>query len=295
MDYILKKIVPWEIKYGQIMFSGEKNIKARHIFGKFFGKSFNLETYNGIFKDVHFNEKSSDLNVRLPCSQFFKNLSPSDEFYVCAKNDETIMVSKTEPHTNNNQTNNLSKKFTELELLEIIAKLTKENQQLRETNTELFIYKERIDKYENLQKIFDDEKFMEDWLERNIHKAIADLDVIDRQLTINWPDLKASRMDLLCLDRTTRELVIVENKVKGNKKTIDTQYLKYRAWAGQNIDKINEKYKDKNLKATENFKFVIITDTIDDSFESMCRYQKIPLILIDGGVIFEEIVPYNDN
>jgi hypothetical protein len=145
-----------------------------------------------------------------------------------------------------------------------------------------------------LQKIFDDEKFMEDWLERNIHKAIADLDVIDRQLTITRPDLKANRMDLLCLDRTTRKLVIVENKVKGNKKTIDTQYLKYRAWAGQNIDKINDKYKNHNLKATEIFKFVIITDTIDDSFESMCRYEKIPLILIDGGVIFEEIVSYNN-
>jgi hypothetical protein len=295
MDYILKKIAPWEIKYGQIMFSGERNIKARNIFNKFFGETFNLETYNGIFKDVHFNEKSSDSNMRLPCSQFFKNLSPNDEFYIYVKNDETIAISKTEPHTNNNQINNLSKNFTELELLEIIAKLTKEIQQLRETNAELFIYKERIDKYENLQKIFDDEKFMEDWLERNIHKAIADLDVIDRQLTITWPDLKANRMDLLCLDRTTRELVIVENKVKGNKKTIDTQYLKYRAWAGQNLDKINDKYKDQNLKATENFKFVIITDTIDDSFESMCRYQKIPLILIDGGVIFEEIVPYNDD
>ena len=27
-------------------------------------------------------------------------------------------------------------------------------------------------------------------------------------------------------------------------------------------EQINEKYKDKNLKATENFKFVIITDCI---------------------------------
>jgi hypothetical protein len=60
--------VPWEIKYGQIMFSGEKNIKARNIFSRFFGKSFILETYNGLFNEVHFNEKSSDLNVRLPCS-----------------------------------------------------------------------------------------------------------------------------------------------------------------------------------------------------------------------------------
>jgi len=105
MDYILKKIAPWEIKYGQIMFSGERNIKARNIFSKFFGETFNLETYNGIFSDIHFNEKSSDSNVRLPCSQFFKNLSPNDEFYIYVKNDETIAISKTEPHTNNNQIN----------------------------------------------------------------------------------------------------------------------------------------------------------------------------------------------
>jgi hypothetical protein len=292
MEYIAKKIVSWEIKYGQIMFSGEKNILARNIFSNFFGKSFNLETYNGIFKDVHFNEKSSTSNIRLSCSYFFKHLSPNDEFFIFVKNDETVSITKTKPSDNRDHTKNNLNKFTEIELLEIIAKLTKENQQLRETNSELFEYKERIDKYESLQKIFDDEAFMEDWLERNIHKAIADLDVIDRQLTITWPDLKTNRMDLLCLDRTTKELVIVENKAKGNKKTIDTQYLKYRAWAGQNLDKINEKYKDQNLKATEHFKFVIIIDTIDDSFESMCRYEKIPLILIDGGVIFEEIVPY---
>jgi hypothetical protein len=60
------------------------------------------------------------------------------------------MISKNEPKDKTNQNQNISKKFSELELLEIIAKLTKDNQQLRETNAELFTYKERIDKYENL-------------------------------------------------------------------------------------------------------------------------------------------------
>jgi hypothetical protein len=78
------------------MLSGEKNIKARNVFNEFFGKSFNLETYNGLFKDVHFNEKSSDLSVRLSCSQFFKNRSPNDEFYIYVKDDEAITISKTE-------------------------------------------------------------------------------------------------------------------------------------------------------------------------------------------------------
>jgi len=292
MDFIEKKIAPWEIKYGQVAISGADNIKARELFKDFFGKSFELETFKGNFSDIHFNEKTSKTSLRFCCNGFFKKLNINDVIYLTIKDENTVLITDKEP--NNISKNNTSRqKLSEIELLEIIAKLTKENQQLRETNSELFEYKERLDKYENLQKIFEDEAFMEDWLERNIHKAIADLEVIDRQFTITWPDLKTNRMDLLCLDKTTRELVIVENKVKGNKKTIDTQYLKYRAWAGQNIERINEEYKNHKLKATENFKFMIITDTIDDSLENTCRYHKIPLILIDGGVIFEEIVPYN--
>ena len=49
---------------------------------------------------------------------------------------------------------------------------------------------------------------------------------------------------------------------------------------------------DTFLKATENFKFVIITDTTDIRLEAICEDNKIALILIDGGVIFEELVPY---
>ena len=136
---------------------------------------------------------------------------------------------------------------------------------------------------------------MEDWLERNIHKAIADLEIIDRQPCITWPKSRLkNRLDFFCVDKTTRELVIVENKVRGNKTTLETQYLSYKAWVTENLNNINEKYKNLNVKATDSFKFVIITDTTDDRLESICRHSKITLILIDGGVIFEEIVPYDE-
>jgi hypothetical protein len=46
------------------------------------------------------------------------------------------------------------------------------------------------------------------------------------------------------------------------------------------------------LKATDNFKFVIITDTTDERLEAICEDSKITLIFIDGGVVFEERVPY---
>ncbi|MDR2746337.1 MAG: hypothetical protein LBB77_02720 [Treponema sp.] len=124
-----------------------------------------------------------------------------------------------------------------------------------------------------------------------LYPAIAAL----RELyTIKWDDGHSNRIDLLCLDRTTRELVIVENKISGRNKTVITQYAKYKAWAKHHLDELNEKYKDKNLKATENLKVVIITDTTDGSMEITCKDENIPLIYIDGGVIFEEIVSYNN-
>ncbi|MDR1316011.1 MAG: hypothetical protein LBK13_03975 [Spirochaetales bacterium] len=86
----------------------------------------------------------------------------------------------------------------------------------------------------------------------------------------------------------------MENKIAGRDKTVITQYAKYKAWAKHHLDELNEKYKDKNLKATKNLKVVIITDKIDESLEITCKDENIPLIYIDGGVIFEEIVPYSN-
>jgi hypothetical protein len=292
--YIKKRMASWEIKYGQILLSGENNISARDIFKDYFGKIFTLDTFKGTYKNVNFLDKLSKSNVRLCCSQFVKQLKADDVIYISIENEDIIKISQNEPINNATTNQSISKKFTENELKNIIIDLTRENQKLKEYNSELLEYKNQLDKYESLDKIFKDEKFMEDWLERNIHKVISDLDVIDRQITVSWPDLKTSRLDLLCIDKTSKELVVIENKVKGRNKTLETQYLTYKAWIVKNIDKINDKYKSHNLKATNNFKFVIITDTINDKIESMCSGNNIPLIFIDGGVIFEEIVPYEN-
>lgn len=114
----------------------------------------------------------------------------------------------------------------------------------------------------------------------------------DRYLIVWNEPFMRNKPDFFCLDKTTRELVIVENKVRGRHKRIETQLLSYKAWVNRNINKINVQYKDEGLKATTNFKFVIITDTTDERLEAICEDSKITLILIDGGVIFEEIVPY---
>ena len=284
----------WEIKYRQILLSGENNISARDLFKDYFGKTFTLNTFKGIYENVNFLDKLSKTNVRLCCSQFIKQLKTDEVIYISAENEDTIKITHDEPVTNTINHQTISQAHSEGELKDIIIKLTKENQKLKEINSELLEYKNQLDKYENLDKIFKDEKFMEDWLERNIHKVISDLDVIDRQITVSWPDLQNSRFDLLCIDKTTKELVIIENKVRGRNKTLETQYLTYKAWITKNIDKINDKYKSCGLKATNNFKFVIITDTINSKIENMCSGNNIPLIFIDGGVIFEEIVPYDN-
>jgi hypothetical protein len=292
MEYIKKIVAAWEKQYGQIMFSGSEYITAKDIFKDFIGRSFLLDTFKGSFKNVNFLDYPIKRNLRIPCSKFFKQLSKDDEIFLFIKDKDTIKIQNEIP---DDDTKTLSLKAdSEKELLEIIAKLTRENLKLRETNADLFEYKDRLDKYENMQKIFKDEKTMEDWLENNIHVAVPDLDVIDRQYIIKWDDGHFNKIDLLCVDRTTRELVIVENKIAGRDKTVITQYAKYRAWAKHHLDELNEKYKDKNLKATENLRVVIITDKIDESLEITCKDENIPLIYIDGGVIFEEIVPYNN-
>lgn len=51
-------------------------------------------------------------------------------------------------------------------------------------------------------------------------------------------------------------------------------------------------YETQGLVSTENFRFVVITDTIDERLVSICEDNGIALVLIDGGVVFEEIVPY---
>jgi len=297
MTFIAKKVVSWEIKYGQIGISGKDNIIARDLFKDFFGKSFKLETFKGTFSNINFNEKTSSTSLRLSCSEFFKKLKPETVIYLRPKDTDTVEILEKEPteiDSLNPVPEKKKSKFNENELLEIIASLTRENQQLRESNSSLFPYKEQIDKYQSLQKIFNDEKFMEDWLERNIHIAIADLEIIDRQPIITWPVSKLkNRLDFFCVDKTTRELVIVENKVRGNKTTIETQYMSYKTWVSENLSLINEKYIEKNINATENFKFVIITDFNDERLEALCRHFKITLILIDGGVLFEPLgYPY---
>jgi len=296
MEYVKKKIAGWEIKYGQIAISRKDYEAVKTLFRDYFGVTFELETFMGTFTNRHFIDASWGL--RLACSSFFSKLNDGDTIYLFPLDSNKIKVTKEEPVIESEGI--VSSSFTEIipkgtsdDVTKLLVDLVKENRALREINEELIIYKDRLEKYQNLEYIFEDERFMEDWLERNIHKALANLEVIDRQPVLTWKQtFMRNRPDFFCLDKTTRELVIVENKVRGRHNKIETQLLSYKAWVRKNINEINEKYKDDDLRATYNFTFVIITDTIDERLQAICEDNNITLILIDGGVIFEEIVPY---
>lgn len=297
MEYIKKTIANWEIKYGQIALTGDLYQKTIKIFEKFIGNNFDIETFNGTFKNKHFIHYPEKNAIRLACGPFFKQLNEGDIFYIFPKNDSTIKITKKKPKDDNKEIIDefsLKDKTKNEEILELLITLIKENRQLKEFNNELLIYKERIEKFNNLEYIFEDEKFMEDWLERNIHKAIPNIDIIDRQPVIRWKKetFLRNKPDFFCIDRTTKELVIVENKIRGRNRTIETQYLTYKAWAKNNLDLINKNYKEYGLKATSKFRFVIITDKTDEKLEAICEDNNIALVLIDGGVIFEQIFPY---
>ncbi|MFC2070682.1 hypothetical protein ACFLTB_05885 [Chloroflexota bacterium] len=297
MKYIKKTIAPWEIKYGQIAISRKDYEVAKTLFRDYFGVTFELETFMGTFPNRHFIDATWGL--RLACMPFFSKLNDSDTIYLLPSGYNKVKVTKEEP---TGEIEGIEDRVvtesipagTSTDVTKLLVDLVNENKALREANNEELIrYKDRLEKYQNLEYIFEDERFMEDWLERNIHKALANLEVVDRQPVITWNEqFMRNKPDFFCLDKTTRELVIVENKVRGRHRKIETQFLSYNAWVKRNIDKINSQYKDKNLKATDNFKFVIITDTTDERLEAICEDSKIALVLIDGGVIFEEIIPY---
>jgi len=280
----------WEIKTGQMWWYKNDLPIVKDFFKDYWNDDFKLETFKGTIEYCKLHDVSDEV-IRLSC-KFFEELNQKELYLLKIKDKETITITNIEDdNVNNNYNDN---KFSEKQLLNVFAKIENENRELRSINSVLIDYKTKLDKYSKLEKIFNDERFMEDWLVRNIHKVLADLEVIDRQPIITWPNSKLkNRPDLFCLDKTTKELVIIENKVRGNKTTLETQYLTYKAWVSDNIEQINKKYADFNLKATEDFKFVIITDTTDDKLETICKYNKIPLILIDGGVIFQQIIPYD--
>jgi len=65
MDYIKKKIASWEIRYGQIAITGNDYKLAKKLFESYFGKTFELVTFKGNFRNRHFIHEGTRNSLRL--------------------------------------------------------------------------------------------------------------------------------------------------------------------------------------------------------------------------------------
>jgi len=95
MECIEKKIVPWEIEYGQITIPAKKYESAKKIFKNYLNIYFNLETFKGNFKNRNFLVKGNRL--RLACMPFFSKLNVGDIIYIQPLNQNTIKICKEKP------------------------------------------------------------------------------------------------------------------------------------------------------------------------------------------------------
>jgi len=242
MGFIKKKIASWEIKYGQIAITGREYEIAKKLFNDYFGRTFELETFKGNFPNRHFIHDDTRNSLRLACMPFFKALNEGDIIYIQSQEQNKVKISGEEPiekieTTEDRKVTEVIPSETSADVTKLLVDLVKENKTLREENEDLLRYKDRLEKYQNLEYIFEDELFMEEWLERNIHKALANLEIIDRQPVVTWSEsFMRNKPDFFCLDKTTRELVIVENKVRGRHRKVATQFLIYSAWVKRNLD-----------------------------------------------------------
>lgn len=117
---------------------------------------------------------------------------------------------------------------------------------------------------------------------------MPELEIIDRQPTASWPDGKFGRLDLLAINKESKDLVIIEVKTRKRSKSSGyDQFVRYVSWAKRNRSLLAEKYKARGLEPTEDPSFVIITDYADDEMKTICRDHGIQLIVLVGGISFE--------
>ena len=82
MKYMKKIMASWEIKHGQIMFSGNEYIDAKDMLKDFAGRSFSLEALNGQYKNVNILDYPIKRNLRISCAKFFKQLPQDMEIFI---------------------------------------------------------------------------------------------------------------------------------------------------------------------------------------------------------------------
>lgn len=159
---------------------------------------------------------------------------------------------------------------------------------LKDENKALTTYKDYYDKIIKADYLFASEKLFEAWIEDNIHKIAPECNIIDRQPHAKWPDGKFGRMDLLAINKESKDLVIIEVKTRKRSKSSGyDQFVRYSTWASNNQDKLKSAYAEHGLKPTQKPEFFIITDHTDDEMQAICKHHGIKLIIMSGGLFFD--------
>ncbi|MCB9091372.1 MAG: hypothetical protein H6621_09950 [Halobacteriovoraceae bacterium] len=162
--------------------------------------------------------------------------------------------------------------------------------ELKQEIIDLIEYRELYKKILNTEYLFSSEKFLETWIEENIHKIMPELTIIDRQPHASWKDGKFARLDLLAINKENKDIAIIEVKTRKRRvKSGYDQYLRYTTWVKENKSKLIEKYKKHGLDISDNPEFIIITDYITDEMKAICKNHNIKLIKIFGGLGIEEV------
>ena len=95
MEYIEKKIVPWEIEYGQIAIPAKNYEITKKVFKNYLKIYFNLKTFKGNFRNRNFLDNG--YRLRLACMPFFSKLNVGDIIYIQPLNKNTIKMSNKKP------------------------------------------------------------------------------------------------------------------------------------------------------------------------------------------------------
>lgn len=151
-------------------------------------------------------------------------------------------------------------------------------------------YKELYRKILDTDYLFSSEKFLESWLQENIHRILPELEIIDRQPTISWPDGQFGRLDLLAKNKETNDIAIIEVKTRKRRlKSGYDQFLRYTTWVRRFKNEIQDKYKLNKNTISDYPNFIIITDYTTQEMEAICKDHGITLIKVFGGLGFEKV------
>lgn len=169
-----------------------------------------------------------------------------------------------------------------------VISLQEELIELKDEIGHLRTYKEFYNKILNTDYLFSSEKFFENWIQDNIHRIFPEFEILDRQPCASWPDGKFGRLDLLAVNKESKDLVIIEVKTrKRSKRSGYDQFLRYTSWARRNIELLRAKFESYKLQPTNDPQFVIITDYVDDEMRAICKDHGITLVHIFGGLGIE--------